>query len=32
LVAFFGYAYMNGGNVFKGQDTRWASAQIALKY
>ena len=29
---FLGYAYLNGGDVFSGKDTHWASTQVALKY
>ena len=29
---FFGYAYLNGGHVFEGKDTHWASGQVAFKY
>lgn len=27
-----GYAYMSGGDVFEGQDTRWAFGQVAFTY
>ncbi len=27
-----GYAYMCGGDVFEGKDTRWAFSQVAFKY
>ena len=27
-----GYAYMSGGDVFEGKDTRWAFGQVAFKY
>ena len=27
-----GYAYMSGGDVFQGKDTRWAFGQVAFKY
>ena len=29
---FLGYAYLRGGDVFKGKDTHWASGQVAFKY
>ena len=29
---FLGYAYLSGGDVFEGQDTHWASGQVAYNY
>lgn len=29
---FLGYAYLEGGQVFAGKDTHWASGQVAFKY
>ena len=27
-----GYAYMSGGDVLAGEDTRWAFGQVAFKH
>ena len=29
---FLGYAFLNGGEVFGGKDTHWASGQVAFRY